>query len=110
MRAPPEILRAVDRLLSALEAAGFRVAEAYLFGSYARGDWLVDSDVDLVVVSPDFAGIRWPERLDIAARLQLRLELGRWVEVLPYTPEEFEEARRRSAVLRDAERYWIRVK
>jgi predicted nucleotidyltransferase len=110
MRAPPEILEIVSRLLSALESAGFRVAEAYLFGSYARGDWLKSSDVDLVVVSPDFAGIRWLDRLDLVARLQVRLGLEKWVEVLPYTPEEFEEARRRSAALRDAERYWIRVR
>jgi hypothetical protein len=32
------------------------------------------------------------------------------VEVLPYTPEEFQEARRRSVVVRDAESYWVKIR
>ncbi|MEM1607258.1 MAG: nucleotidyltransferase domain-containing protein, partial [Candidatus Bathyarchaeia archaeon] len=27
-------------------------AEVYLFGSYARGDWIEESDIDLIVISP----------------------------------------------------------
>ena len=50
------------------------------------------------------------DRLDLIAKLQLRLGLGRWVEALPYTPEEFEEARRVSVAIRDASRYWIKIK
>ncbi|AFA40237.1 Nucleotidyltransferase domain protein [Pyrobaculum oguniense TE7] len=110
MRAPPRILEIVDRFIKGLEEAGFRVVEAYLFGSYARGDWLEESDVDLVVVSPDFEGTRWLDRLDLAAKIWLRLGLEKWVEVFPYTPEEFEEAKQRSVALRDAERYWIKVR
>ncbi len=104
------MLRDVSRLLGALEEAGYRVVEAYLFGSYARGDWLDTSDVDLVIVSPDFRGMRMLDRLDLIAKLQLRLGLGRWVEALPYTPEEFEEARRVSVAIRDASRYWIKIR
>lgn len=110
MRAPPEILQIVERLLSALEELGVKIEAAYLFGSYARGDWLHTSDVDLVVVSKGFEGMRWLDRLDLVARVQLRLGLGKWVEVLPYTPEEFAEALERSVVLKDASKYWVRVK
>jgi predicted nucleotidyltransferase len=108
--APPKILETANRLIEALEEAGFRVAEAYLFGSYARGDWLEESDVDLIVVSPDFAGLRWLDRLDAVAKIWLRLGLEKWVEVFPYTPEEFQEARRRSVVVRDAESYWVKIR
>ena len=100
----------MSRLLGALEEAGYRVVEAYLFGSYARGDWVDTSDVDLVIVSPHFSEMRMLERLDLIARLQLRLNLGRWVEALPYTPEEFEEAKHRSVAIRDASRYWIKIR
>lgn len=31
------------------------------------------------------------------------------VELLLHTPEEFERARSRSVILRDAERYWVRI-
>jgi predicted nucleotidyltransferase len=110
MRVPRRILEIADRFIAGLEEAGYRVVEAYLFGSYARGDWLADSDVDLIIVSPDFRPMRWLDRLDLAAKLWLRLGLEKWVEVLPYTPEEFEETRRRSVAVRDAERYWVKLR
>ena len=47
-----------------------RVEEAYLFGSYARGTWIKTSDVDLVVVSPDFRGMPYLERLDLINEIQ----------------------------------------
>lgn len=64
----------------------FRVTRMILFGSRARGDHLKTSDVDLIVVSPDFAGIPFLRRI--------REVLEFWdsdlaLEVLPYTPEEF---------------------
>lgn len=37
--------------------AGELGAVVYLFGSYARGDFLLDSDVDIVVVSSRFEGV-----------------------------------------------------
>ncbi|MEZ0320127.1 MAG: nucleotidyltransferase domain-containing protein [Pyrobaculum sp.] len=93
-----------------LEEGGFRVEAAYLFGSYARGDWLYSSDIDLVVVSKDFEKLRWLDRLGLIAKIQLRLGLEKWVEALPYTPKEFAEALERSAVLKDASKYWVRVR
>ncbi|MGC8608138.1 MAG: nucleotidyltransferase domain-containing protein [Vulcanisaeta sp.] len=78
----------------------------YLFGSFARGDWLVDSDVDLIVVSPGLKDIPWHERYPVLRKL---LPPSISVEILAYTPGEFETVRRRSAVLRDAEKYWVEL-
>ena len=83
--------------------------EAYLFGSYAKGTWLKSSDVDLVVVSEDFRGMRFLERLDMINELQWKAQIRPFVEVIPLTPEEFEERLRESAVLRDASKYWIKI-
>ncbi|MEM0024544.1 MAG: nucleotidyltransferase domain-containing protein [Thermofilaceae archaeon] len=81
-------------------------AQVYLFGSYARGDWLRDSDVDLIVVSPAFRGLNLGERYLLVRRL---LPDTISVELLLYTPEEFERLRGRSVILRDAEKYWVRL-
>ena len=80
-------------------------AEIFLFGSYARGDWLRDSDIDLIVVSEGFEGVPWPERVG-AIRNLLPSDVG--FDILAYTPREFEEAKERS-LIRDASRYWIRL-
>lgn len=69
-------------------AREFKVEKLILFGSRARGDHLKDSDIDLVVISPDFRGMHFLERVRRVARLwdgALRLE------PLSYTPEEFEQ-------------------
>ncbi len=80
--------------------------EVYLFGSYARGDWIEDSDLDLVVVSPYFKGLTIGERYVIVREL-LPKDVG--VEMLLYTPEEFERVKKRSVVIQDAMEYWVRL-
>ncbi|BEP16923.1 hypothetical protein PYJP_02750 [Pyrofollis japonicus] len=102
-------MRAAKRLISILRESGIRVEAAFLFGSRVRGDSLRLSDVDLVVVSPDFQSMRYSERLELIYRLEWIHGIEPWVEVIPLTPEEFEEKKRHSAVLRDASRYWIRI-
>ena len=81
-------------------------AEIYLFGSYARGDWLVDSDIDLVVISPKFEGLDFGKRYSLLRKL---LPKDRGFEILAYTPREFEYVKKKSIVIQDAMEYWIRV-
>ncbi|MEM0484948.1 MAG: nucleotidyltransferase domain-containing protein [Pyrobaculum sp.] len=102
-----EIVDEILRLVEGLRREGVEVVAVYLFGSWARGDWLHDSDVDVVIVSPTFRGMPWLRRLEIIARVEARLDLKHGFDVLPYAPEELAEAR--SAVLRDAMRYWKRI-
>ncbi len=64
-------------------------ATVILHGSYARGDFNRWSDIDLVVVSPRFRGIRVLDRYNLLPPLPPRLEL------VLLTPEEFGEALRK---------------
>lgn len=81
-------------------------SQAYLFGSYAHGTWIEDSDFDVVVVSDRFEGQTFPERV-VAVRHLVPRNVP--FEILAYTPLEFRKALRRSVVLRDARRYWRRI-
>lgn len=105
--AEEKVVRAVKLLVEELERMGIVVEAAYLFGSWARGDWLGDSDVDVVIVSPSVRGMPWLKRLELVAKAEARLDLPLSLDVLPYTPEEVIEAK--SAVLRDAMKYWKRI-
>lgn len=48
--------------LEAVRAAGINVQKAILYGSQARGEGTEDSDIDLVVIAPEFD--QWDERTD----------------------------------------------
>ena len=84
-----------------------RVGEAILYGSRARGDYLHTSDVDLMLISPRFEGVRFVDRL---APLHGEWRLW-WIypELLAYTPEEFERAREGLGIEREAARTGIRI-
>ena len=82
----------MDRLRKAV--AGKGVCAAYLFGSYARGDADRYSDLDLLIIQNT-------ERpfLERFRDFGAVFELGPAVELLVYTPEEFERMRERGNAL-----------
>jgi predicted nucleotidyltransferase len=86
-----ELNQCLKRYLAVLEE-NIPIHKAILYGSYAYGDPHDWSDIDLVVLSPAFRGISYPERLERLAVLAWRAGVGD-IEALGYTPEEFEEAR-----------------
>jgi predicted nucleotidyltransferase len=60
-----------------------------LFGSRARGDYVQESDWDLIVISPAFAGVPFLRRGAEVAMAIFRADVGA-AEVLCYSPEEFQ--------------------
>ncbi|MGB9758075.1 MAG: nucleotidyltransferase domain-containing protein [Candidatus Bipolaricaulaceae bacterium] len=72
-----------------------------LFGSRARGEELRHSDYDLVLVSPAFQGMPYPER--IGALLGLwTMDVG--LEPIALTPGEFVERAGKITVVAEAVR------
>jgi predicted nucleotidyltransferase len=59
------------------------VQTVILFGSIARGEAKIDSDVDLVVIAPS----EWDGRTDLEGAIRRRL--GNDCDVLVFTPEDF---------------------
>lgn len=52
------IVENVKRYLASLPQVGIHARRAVLFGSFARGEGTADSDIDLVVIAPEFDGRR----------------------------------------------------
>ena len=77
-----------------------------LFGSRARGDWLKESDYDFIIVSSGFAGIPFVSR---PVPLYAHWSGDRSVELLCYTPEEFERKRRQISIVAEAAREGIEL-
>ena len=87
------------RRLKADLAKRYRLQRFFLFGSRARNEELLTSDVDLIVVSQDFADLKFRERPPVVLEL--------WPDVvdlnaLCYTPEEFERMKQLIGVVQDA--------
>ena len=93
-------------LVESLNERGIEVKAIYLFGSYARGDYLKTSDVDLIVVSDSWKDKPFLQRLDIVNEVIWERRLGN-LEIIPVTTRELEE--KSSLILRDAEKYWVRL-
>lgn len=92
---------AVARINGFLKKVGerYHLQQAILFGSRARGDHFQHSDVDLLLVSEDFAGIPFPDR---PSPLYVYWNDDLPLEILCYTPEEFERKRQAIGIVRDA--------
>ena len=78
-----------------------------LFGSQATGKTHQDSDVDLIIVSKKFEGI---ERLDRAPDLYLRWNLNYPVDILCYTPQEFNRKKKFLGIVQQAVEEGIEIK
>lgn len=80
---------AVKKYLEILKKDSFPVESAYIYGSYARGDFKKYSDIDVCIISPRFRRNRfereqylWRKTLEVDAR----------IEPIGYAPEDFEDA------------------
>ncbi len=69
-------------LLELFKQKGIRVSKIVLFGSYAKGRQKVDSDIDIIIVSPDF------RNKDIFEKVKLTTGIGR--ELVKRTKKPFD--------------------
>ncbi len=87
----PQLTEIIQRYTEQLQKMGIKVERVMLFGSYALGTQHEGSDIDLVVVSSDWARYNDIERLET-----LGIAAGRIlepVEAVGFTPEEIEAHR-----------------
>jgi hypothetical protein len=85
----------------------YEITQAIFFGSRARGDYLADSDYDVILVSPDFRGIFFSQRSALMYDYWTDWPLD--IEPLCYTPEEFEANRQQIGIVSEAVKEGINV-
>jgi hypothetical protein len=77
-----------------------------MFGSRARKDNFVDSDIDLIIVSRKFGSLKWPRRISSVASMWPGLID---IEPLCYTPEEFEKKKKQLGIVQQAVKEGVEV-
>lgn len=81
----------------------YDVSEAYLFGSFARGEQTPDSDIDLRLVCGNTMTFGTLYELS----LELEKELGRKVDIVTSPPEHIRPAFRKSIKLDEVRIYEV---
>ena len=83
------VLEIIKKFGCVLNESGIHNARIVLYGSYARGDWHEWSDIDLIVISEDFADKGFWERIDILTEAIFKLHEP--IEAVAMTPEEWKK-------------------
>ena len=104
-RTGPELAPFVHEFARSLHDE-FGASKVILFGSRARGDWLKESDYDFVVVADQFEGVHFSRR---PVDLYQYWHGHPGVELLCYTPEEFERKSKQITIVREAVREGIEL-
>lgn len=81
-------LDSLHRFRLALESKGIQIHKLVLFGSYAQGKAKEGSDIDVLVISDDFCGKSYWERIDILS--DAIYEVFEPIEAVALTNEEWE--------------------
>lgn len=80
-----EIKVIVDKFINILKQE-MNIDKVYLFGSYAKGDYNDDSDIDIAVISNDFDGDVIEDTMKL---MRLRRRVDNRIEPHPYKINEF---------------------
>jgi Nucleotidyltransferase domain. len=97
-----ELVRFLKRLKRELG-----VMEVYIFGSRAYGNPLLESDLDMIVVSEEFGKRSFIENMELLSRMW---DGSFTVEMFPCTPEQLRKYAGRKTVVSEALRKGIRIR
>jgi predicted nucleotidyltransferase len=85
----PKVLAVIRDYLSAVQRRGIRVSRAILYGSWARGEAGPDSDIDVLIVAPEFDEASGADLVDVL--WQLRASTDSRIEPLAVGEREWRE-------------------
>jgi len=83
-----ETVEAVRQYREELRRLGIQPKKVVVYGSRAKGILEEESDIDVVVISEDFARMGLRERLELLGMAAARIMEP--VQALGYTPEEYD--------------------
>ncbi len=85
-KVPTSIKVLIDNYIESLNAHGIKIIDAFIFGSYAKGNYTELSDIDIALISNDFEGNRFFDKNKIR---KITLSISSKIEVIPFNPEDF---------------------
>ena len=83
------ILKVIQNYLDTVRHAGIYVSRAILFGSHARGEAHPDSDIDILVIAPEFDEPYNKDLVDLLWELRARSDSR--IEPIPVGERQWQE-------------------
>ncbi len=99
-----------DPVISAFSHAirkSFSPSKIILFGSRATGKAKKESDYDFIIISPKFRRMEWEKR--IAKAYHLKREIPAAMDIMCYTPKEFEKKKKQLGIVQQALKEGIEI-
>ncbi len=85
-KVPADLIEKIKMFLSELGKENLNISQVFLFGSYAKKQQNIWSDIDLAIVSDDFTGNRM---IDYDRFVNAILKVDRSIEPVPFKTENF---------------------
>ncbi len=85
------VLAVISDFQKTLQEVGIKPQKIILFGSYASGRQREDSDIDLVVISEDFEGKGYWERIELLSAAIYKI--FKPIEAVAMTPQEWQSGK-----------------
>lgn len=85
----------------------FDIEKVIFFGSRAREKSKIGSDYDFILVSKDFKGMKFTDRM---TKIYPHWKYQDSIDPLCYTPEEFNKLKKQVTIVREAVRTGIEIK
>lgn len=87
------VIEALSFMNNCLKESGLHITKIILFGSYAKGQDTLDSDIDIVIVSKDFKDKDIFERARLTKDAEI-MAIKKYMiplDIITLTPEELED-------------------
>lgn len=86
---PNSVIEKINRFLELLKENHISVQKSYLYGSYANGTYNEWSDIDLAIISDDFSGNSFLDKVNL---IDIIFQSGKDISPMPFKSEDFENS------------------
>lgn len=101
----PEIIRFLDKYEETIKKI-YSPQGLWFFGSRVTDRATADSDIDMILVSDKFKGIKFINRMGTFLK---QFDFSRHIDAICYTPEEFEKKKNEIGFIGEAARNGIKI-
>ena len=84
---PSDIITLINKFIKIIKDDNIKIYKVILFGSYAKGNYNKNSDIDLAIISPDFKENEHIKNMSLLLLKACKLKAD--IQTIPFSIEEY---------------------